>query len=706
MKLRTVELKGYSSFKDPVAIEIPMGITGIFGSIEDSIEKSNGSGKTSLVSSLKYALFGAGEFDKAEEVWNDKLGPKEDAYVRWSFELSGVQYLVDRGRKSGGGSYLDVFENYEDANNKGVRKGDSVPKAQEFINKLMGMGPKLFDVSIFFTQGDLAAFIETEGSNRREHIDSALDLGIWRSAGASNTTTYNSLNKDIKALQEKLVTVESDIADHQVIIDQLALAIIPLPVLETQKAEKVAELKKVQNASNVKASIDQYVDLLKKAKNDEEEALTEQNRLQDLLSIPSEDFTNAKTAANRYSEYAVAIDREQVQTLVNINKDIDESLNETQQDYEQIISDTATNVAEINRHIEDKKQVAAGVCSTCKQPVDSGYVEKFHAEQDKKIKKFQKTSVDLTRRKTEISEIITAGNADIASNVSMIDIINKKIENHTAVMSELKAAEKREDKNKKETQRSIDILETKISTIVSDAAAYTDKLEELRAQLPEGGVVVDAASLQTEITALDKQIAALNVQKGQLVQKQEIQAEAISKYKLDKVLLAESEETFAYLGVLAEAFKDIPTQLLQDSVIEIERHANEIIQSVYPRFRISIFEDIKKKARPIMIAFEVDGNTRNYKRLSGGQKAICAIALRIGINKVISRRSAVSLNFLVLDEVFGSLDKHNRSEVMRILKGLTDLFPQILTITHTESESLFPSTIRVHMDGSGNSHIR
>jgi DNA repair exonuclease SbcCD ATPase subunit len=106
-----------------------------------------------------------------------------------------------------------------------------------------------------------------------------------------------------------------------------------------------------------------------------------------------------------------------------------------------------------------------------------------------------------------------------------------------------------------------------------------------------------------------------------------------------------------------------------------------------------------------MIAFEVDGKYRNYKLLSGGQQSICALGLRMGFNRILSQRSRVSLNFLILDEIFGSLDKFNKDEVLRMLNGLTKFFPQILVITHTEEDNIFPNLIKVRMDSAGNSSI-
>ena len=155
-----------------------------------------------------------------------------------------------------------------------------------------------------------------------------------------------------------------------------------------------------------------------------------------------------------------------------------------------------------------------------------------------------------------------------------------------------------------------------------------------------------------------------------------------------------------------EAFKEIPTQILKDSVVDIEKYANEIIRAVFPKFKLKLFEDESKKNRPLIVAFEVDGKYRNYKLLSGGQQSICAIGLRIGFNRIISEKAKTSLNFLVLDEIFGSLDEVNRAEVMKLLGTLTSNFPQILVITHTEEVSAFPHTINVHMDSNGNSTIR
>ena len=154
MRLNTIELLGFGPYKDYVKVNIPMGLTGILATINGIEGKSNGGGKSALVGAIPFALYGVGTFDKTGEVWNDKLPATADAFVKLNFDLTGNNYIVERGRK-GKGSYLDVFEN-------GTRIGDSIKEAQEFINTLLNMEDKLFVISVFFFQGEMDSFIKSQ----------------------------------------------------------------------------------------------------------------------------------------------------------------------------------------------------------------------------------------------------------------------------------------------------------------------------------------------------------------------------------------------------------------------------------------------------------------------------------------------------------------------------------------------------------------
>src|SRR3989442_1282782 len=70
--------------------------------------------------------------------------------------------------------------------------------------------------------------------------------------------------------------------------------------------------------------------------------------------------------------------------------------------------------------------------------------------------------------------------------------------------------------------------------------------------------------------------------------------------------------------------------------------------------------------------------------ISGGEEDIASLVLRLAISQMIAERAGQPLSLLVLDEIFGSLDEARRLHVVGLLRRLADRFPQVILITPIE----------------------
>src|SRR4028119_2220818 len=69
-------------------------------------------------------------------------------------------------------------------------------------------------------------------------------------------------------------------------------------------------------------------------------------------------------------------------------------------------------------------------------------------------------------------------------------------------------------------------------------------------------------------------------------------------------------------------------------------------------------------------------------RFSGGEADVASLSARVALSKIIAARGGGTLGFLVLDEVFGSLDADRRNNVLLALERLKRSFGQIFIISH------------------------
>ena len=78
--------------------------------------------------------------------------------------------------------------------------------------------------------------------------------------------------------------------------------------------------------------------------------------------------------------------------------------------------------------------------------------------------------------------------------------------------------------------------------------------------------------------------------------------------------------------------------------------------------------------------------------LSGGEKIVIALALRLGIAKAISKNK---MELLVLDEPTIHLDSERRTELIDIIRKI-NVVPQMIVVSHDEEmEALSTNIIKI-----------
>ncbi|PJA28018.1 MAG: hypothetical protein CO189_05525 [candidate division Zixibacteria bacterium CG_4_9_14_3_um_filter_46_8] len=80
-----------------------------------------------------------------------------------------------------------------------------------------------------------------------------------------------------------------------------------------------------------------------------------------------------------------------------------------------------------------------------------------------------------------------------------------------------------------------------------------------------------------------------------------------------------------------------------------------------------------------------DGGVKyEINRFSGGEKDIANLCLRLAISELTHESRESIFSFIVLDEIFGSLDDNRRNAVLNALGNLKKHFRQIFVITHLD----------------------
>lgn len=158
------------------------------------------------------------------------------------------------------------------------------------------------------------------------------------------------------------------------------------------------------------------------------------------------------------------------------------------------------------------------------------------------------------------------------------------------------------------------------------------------------------------------------------------------------------------LGALEETFLGFKDHLIGKVAPALAETTSEILglmtDGKYER--IELDDDYQ-------ISVDDDGELHPLDRFSGGETDLANLSLRLAISRIIAERACTSqMNFLILDEIFGSLDPHRKRSVMAALSGLSSQFRQIMLISHVEEvKDLMSTVVRVEElpDGTSTAKI-
>ena len=233
--------------------------------------------------------------------------------------------------------------------------------------------------------------------------------------------------------------------------------------------------------------------------------------------------------------------------------------------------------------------------------------------------------------------------------------------------------------------------------------------------------------------------------------------EGLSKLGFDEAAYTEAGERVSVAEERVSGLRDAREQLggeWKDSDYRIERVASELKRldsdrklanrkaseaarmDEMDKLFTEFFRSLTARARPMLEAeasalirdltdsryerMEFDENYRvrlldrfddayPIERFSGGESDVASLSARVALSKIIAARGGNTLGFLVLDEVFGSLDAGRRNNVLLALERLKGAFGQIFIISHVaevQESALVDEVWMLEEDEEGKSTVR
>jgi exonuclease SbcC len=630
-----------------------------------------GSGKSSLVEGISFALFGTFPGLKSRRLELDHLimkkpEQKQRCQVELEFTADDMNYyikrVIDKGKGTGhaeirrDGQVLNV-------NARGVT--DEVVRA-------LKMDYDLFSKAVYSEQNGLDYFLRIPKGSRKKEIDRMLKVDRFEKArtGAvamrGKVKTRNEersrLLSDMQneGLPEKMDATKAELGKLQKELDVLGIDIKKVDDEAVRLSGRLAEAEGVEKELN-KARAD-----LQGAKSGLEEASQSSEMLEKRFKGRSTDDIEEDIKAK---EIESALKKKEVEAI------------------EKEVGARRTELASINSMIRISAEAIEGLrkaeakCPVCDSDMPesrkSGLIEKRRQEEGEcreKAKSVAEGIAEISKRKVGVDE-----------DRKKLELEVEKLKSAKDEFSELGRLIKRKQEHEKRKQE-LEVRTGQLEKRMEDAGldALRQKSSDLAAK--QSSIKEKMSGIQDRIS--DKELV-LNDLKERKATMERYGREAGRDADIVKQLDIFEKVLKVTQDQLREEFLKTVNGIMADVWAELYPYAD------YQDIRMAIEDDYVLQLK------EPDGWVSVEGTVSGGERSMATLTLRVAFSMAF----LPNLRWLMLDEPTHNLDSNAIKQFASILREKMDMFAeQVFLITHEEriSEGVTGNLYRMERDKDNN----
>lgn len=445
MKVEHLSVEHFKPYED-TDLTLSPGVTVIHG--------LNGSGKSSLLEAMFFALYGT---DALEGPTADAVTTGEDTTrVELAFSHDGKQYSLERelriqeGRVSRHDCTLETPE----------ETIDGVTDVEKAITALLRMDSEAFLNCAYVRQGDVNALIDATPDERQDMIDALLQLG--------------ALERYRERAADARLGVEDVLADRRSRLDQLES-----DIAEAEAEELPTKLNELESdIANIESEID---------------------RLEDNREAAQESLSDAEETLNRYEERreeleAIEEDIEQLEAEIQEIETERKSLQETIESHREMRDEAVEEAAELGASLDiddpdqetvaEKRSELANKLEDCREELGAttGRVESAMTEKESALERAD----DLEQRASEHRERMSNLEDTVDDLEREIEAARERLEEHRQRKHEL-------EETLTEASVDRDQIPTLVETRQEELTAARERVAELQADLERARERLDEA---------------------------------------------------------------------------------------------------------------------------------------------------------------------------------------------------------------------
>ena len=652
------------------------------------IDGVSGSGKSSIVDAIIWALYGVGRVDNKSLI---RVGT-ETAQVTLTLDNEGVAYMVCRSINKAGKHILLVMQDGKPVPTAGTKE------TQKWIEeKLLHCSYELFVNSVAYPQNSQDSFVLASNVRRKELL---LEI-----IGVNDIDEYHERTRALLSIKEKEeIERSTELAVLSGQIDSLKKQTELLPGLISELA-----LADDDETEYNKLCIES-LESLTKIKEEEKE-------LVDLESVLRKNESDiGAVVANSHSVKSNIV--ENLRPLEAVQKEIDELLPK-EEEFKKITEElngaviknhernamlaerpSAQNFSEKIEFLSSRLKKLESEQPDCPSGPECPYMarvapEKASLVEDIAEAKKNKEGYDaiLAEWEEKFSELGDDPTMEINSRLSLLRQPMEKLKN---LRTEITTAKAREEKNDIYRTRLIEIDAT-FQSLVEERTVFQTKIAALQEKkLTEKRVIAEDFhnSMVEKRNKANAQVSNLKVSIAVALHAAE---ELDNKTtRIGELSGLSNSAEIEQLKLLKDAFgsSGIKALAVDYMIPRLEDKINEVLSQMSD-FRVQL--DTQKKSQSdttveglfITIRNEL-GETFDFSSYSGGEK----LKITVAISEALA--SLQKVGFRILDELFVGLDEDSTESFALVLSQVQSRFSQMICISHLRSiKDLFESHITV-----------
>ncbi|MGB7902340.1 MAG: AAA family ATPase [Halobacteriota archaeon] len=660
MIIKSIKLQNIRSYEDAI-IDLPRGVT--------LFEGESGSGKSSILMSIEFALFGF-----VEKGMGDALLRKREnrGSVSLIFESDKSEYTIYRpleraGRyvRQGDGGYIDTPDG-----RLPLSAADLKVKILEILDfnesASTNAESKIYRYAIFTPQEEMKLILDYNPDARLETLRKALRLEYYKIAIDNATELAKEFKAKAAELEAGADGLETDKTECQDLVKRIN------GDQQTVQKHQQREVELKQKLADLQTQLNQFHD-------EQNEAIRIEAiipELQKQISEKAESINKSEKSLNEAQREQIERNREikqkksQGPPTSKSKSELDDELQQREEHYERLKSTRSI----IQNRLEDYKKISKdGKCTTCGRLADrSQFAKKSHDESLK--------SAEVTRKIEESLQEINA-TRDLITKITEYNDLQEGIASLEAYALT--------------SQQEIDTQKGAIANAKKNIRVEKQRLEEHKRQAKKlSGLTHKLSKLETQKNKSDTELREYQMQIASVetsIKHNQQRKLALGLDIAKKTLKIQNAAILRHHNAWLKNYFVPTVENIETHVLNTYQHE---FDQLFQRWLAVLIDDptkmvtIDRKFTPVL---QQSGQDQLMKHLSGGERTSVALAYRLALNVLVRQISSLQPDLLILDEPTDGFDDDQLIKVGDLLSELG--CSQTIIVSHQKELESFADQV-------------